>query len=134
MLGLFTGRFRSGLCLTRDRPDPFGSLIFGPVADWWKESTLVVGPSRIPVGSQSELEFSKLCWILPKSTEFGRDWVEFAEIWLDLEEILVDLDEISSDLNDILMDLKEIRLNLDEISPDLNEILVDLEEIRPNFD
>ena len=134
MLGLFTGWSRSGLCLTRDWPDPFGSLIFGPAADRWKESVLVVGPSRILVVSRSELEFSKLCWILPKSTEFGRDWVEFAEIWLDLEEILVDFDEISSDLSEILMDLKEIRLNLDEISPDHNEILVDLEEIKPNFD
>ena len=134
MLGLFTGRSRSGLCLTRDWPDPFGSLIFGPAADRWKESVLVVGPSRILVVSRSELEFSKLCWILPKSTKFGRDWVKFAEIWPNLEEILVDFDEISSDLSEILMDLKEIRLNLDEISPDLNEILVDLEEIRPNFD
>ena len=61
----------------------------------------MVGPPQIPFGPQSELEFSKLCQILPKSTEFSQDWAKFAEIWLDLEEIRPDLNEISLDLNKI---------------------------------
>lgn len=99
LLGLSMGQFGLGLCPTRNRPDQFGSLISGPVANRRRESDRVLGTHRILVGPRLELKPSK-------STDFGQDWVKSAKI-------RPDLDEISSDLNKILVDLEEISPDLD---------------------
>ena len=116
-LGLSTGQSESGLCLTLNQPDHFGSLILGPAADPPKAVVRVVGCHQFLVRSRSASECSNRRWNLQKSTKI---LLLFCWIWPDLEEIWADLDDISADLNEISANLKEIRPDINEISPDLD--------------
>ena len=68
-LGLSTGQSESGLCLTLNQPDHFGSLILGPAADPPKAVVRVVRCHQFLVRSRLALECSNRRWNLQKSTE-----------------------------------------------------------------
>ena len=68
-LGLSTGQSESGLCLTLNQPDHFGSLILGPAADPPKAVVRVVGCHQFLVRSRLASECSNRRWNLQKSTE-----------------------------------------------------------------
>ena len=67
-----------GLCLTRNWPNHFGSLIPRPTANLPKAAVLVVGYHWFLVGSWLVSECANRCWILQKSTRFCRNLLVFA--------------------------------------------------------
>ena len=69
-LGLSTGRSRSSLCPTRNRPDQLGSLKLGLAANPPEATVRVVERRRFSVGFRSGSDYANRRRILPKSTYF----------------------------------------------------------------
>ena len=69
-LGRSMGRFGSGLCPTRNRPDHFKSLKLGPAADQPEATVRVVERCRFSVGFRSGSNCANRRRILPKSAYF----------------------------------------------------------------